>query len=479
MTHEARNNKTPATTMKPLIAIVGRPNVGKSTFFNRLTSSRDALVADRPGITRDRQYGITQHASRSFLIIDTGGIGEEDHDSQDVANLMAEQSMLAAREASVLVWIVDGRDGLTPVDEILYAEFRKLNKPIFLAVNKIEGYEPEGIMSDFYRLGTDSIWPVSSKRGDGVGKLLDAIVAEIQDTPVEDAKVLKGLTVSVLGRPNVGKSTLLNRMIGEKRLLTFDHPGTTRDSIKIPFAKNGENYVLIDTAGVRRKSKVHDMIEKFSILKSFAAIDAANIIILVLDANEGVTEQDTTLSGMIKDSGKSLIIAVNKWDGMEAADKERVKALLSRKFNFVDYAQYHFISALHGTGVGNLFKTINKIKTSLNINVSTSDMTRILEDAVAKHPPHMVQGRRIKLRYAHLGSTNPIRIIIHGNQTNKVSDAYKRYLASVYRKRLKLIGTNVLIDFKHGDNPFKGKKNILTQRQIAKRKRLMAYVKKH
>ncbi len=464
--------------MKPVIAIVGRPNVGKSTFFNRLTSSRDALVADRPGVTRDRQYGVMHYEDRSFLVIDTGGIGEEDHDSQDVANLMTEQSMLAASEAAVLIWIVDGRTGLTHVEEVLAAEFRKLDKPIFLAVNKIEGYDPELTKAEFYRLGVDSIWPISSKRGDGVPSLIDAVTKKIPATNEEEVEELEGLAISVLGRPNVGKSTLINRMLGEERVLTFDHPGTTRDSIKIPFEKDGKDYILIDTAGVRRKSKVHDMVEKFSILKSFDAINAARIIILVLDASEGVTEQDTTLLGMIEDSGKSLIIAVNKWDGMETSDKERVKALLSRKFSFVDYAQYHFISALHGTGVGNLFKTINKIEKSLDINVSTSDMTDILEDAVAKHPPHMVQSRRIKLRYAHIGGTDPIRVIIHGNQTDKVPDAYKRYLASVFRKRLKLVGTNVLVDFKQGDNPYKDKKNILTARQVTKRKRLMKFVKK-
>lgn len=464
--------------MKPAIAIVGRPNVGKSTFFNRLTGSRDALVADRPGVTRDRQYGVTHHEDRTFLIIDTGGIGEDDHDSQDVADLMTEQSMLAASEASVLIWIVDGRVGLTNVDEILAAEFRKLDKPIYLAVNKTEGYETELVLSDFYKLGTDSVWPISAKRGDGIDKLLDTISEKIPDTIEEEPEELEGLAVSVLGRPNVGKSTLVNRMIGEDRVLTFDHPGTTRDSIKIPFEKNGKEYILIDTAGVRRKSKVHDMVEKFSILKSFEAIDAANIIILVIDASEGVTDQDTTLLGMIEDSGKSLIIVINKWDGMESSDKERVKALLSHKFSFIDYAQYHFTSALHGTGVGNIFKTINKIEKSLNIDVSTSDMTDILEDAVAKHPPHMVKGRRIKLRYAHLGGTDPIRVIVHGNQTDKVPDAYKRYLAGVFRKRLKLVGTNVLVDFKHGDNPYKDKKNVLTQRQVNKRKRLMKFVKK-
>jgi GTPase len=464
--------------MKPVIAIVGRPNVGKSTFFNRLTSSRDALVADRPGLTRDRQYGVSHHDSRTFLIIDTGGLGEEDHDSKDVAELMTEQSMLAASEASVLIWIVDGRAGLSNVDETLAEEFRKLNKPVFLAVNKIEGHEPSLAVSEFYSLGIDSVWPISAKRGDGIANLLDGVAEKIPDTIEHHTDEAEGLTISVLGRPNVGKSTLVNRMIGEDRVLTFDQPGTTRDSIKVPFQKNGKDYVLIDTAGVRRKSKVHDVVEKFSVLKSFNAIEAAKIIILVVDASESITEQDSTLLGMIEDSGKSVIIAVNKWDGMEASEKERIKSQLSRRFIFVDYAKYHYISALHGTGVGNLFKSINQINKSLDINVSTSDMTDILEDAVSRNPPQMVQGRRIKLRYAHLGGTDPIRIIIHGNQTERVPDSYTRYLAKVFRKRLNLVGTPVLIDFKRGDNPFKGKKNVLTQRQINKRKRLMKHVKK-
>ncbi|MGB1800792.1 MAG: ribosome biogenesis GTPase Der [Gammaproteobacteria bacterium] len=464
--------------MKPVIAIVGRPNVGKSTFFNRLTSSRDALVADRPGVTRDRQYGYCRHDGRTFLIIDTGGIGEEDHDSADFAELMTEQSMLAASEASVLVWIVDGRTGLTNVDETLIREFRRLNKPIFLAINKLEGQDATMAISEFASLGMDSIWPISAKRGDGVSKLLDEVSETIPETDEEVEEEIEGLTISVLGRPNVGKSTLVNRMIGEERVLAFDHPGTTRDSIKVPFQKKDKDYVLIDTAGVRRKSKVHDVIEKFSILKSFEAIEAATIIILVIDATEGITEQDSTLLGMIEDSGKSVIIAVNKLDGMDASDKERVKAQIERKFAFMDYAIYHNISALHGTGVGDIFKSVNKIEKSLQINVSSSDITEILEYAVNKNPPQLVQGRRIKLRYAHIGQTNPIRVIVHGNQVDKVPDAYRRYLQKIFRQQLKLVGTAVLIEFKGGDNPFKGKKNKLTDRQVAKRRRLMKFVKK-
>ena len=464
--------------MKPVIAIVGRPNVGKSTLFNRLTSSRDALVADRPGVTRDRQYGYCHHDNRTFLIIDTGGIGEEDHDSADVAELMTEQSMLAASEASVLVWIVDGRTGLTNVDETLIIEFRKLNKPIFLTINKLEGHDATMAISEFASLGLEFILPISAKRGDGVNNLLDEISDSIPESDEEIEDDVEGLTISVLGRPNVGKSTLVNRMIGEERVLAFDHPGTTRDSIKVPFQKNNKDYVLIDTAGVRRKSKVHDLIEKFSILKSFEAIEAATIIILVIDATEGITEQDSTLLGMIEDSGKSCIITVNKVDGMEFSAKERIKAQIERKFAFIDYAIYHDISALHGTGVGHIFKSINKIEKSLRLDVSTSDMTEILEYAVNKNPPQLVQGRRIKLRYAHIGQTNPVRVIIHGNQIDKVPNAYKRYLQKIFRQQLKLVGTNVLIEFKGGDNPYKDKKNKLTDRQIAKRRRLMKFVKK-
>ncbi len=463
--------------MKPAIAIVGRPNVGKSTLFNRLTTSRDALVADRAGVTRDRQYGVLQHDDRSFFVIDTGGIGQADHDSQEVAGLMLEQSMLAAQEAVALIWVVDGRTGLTAVDESLAVDLRKLDKPIFVAVNKTEGYETLQLISDFYQFGMAHVFPISSKRGDGVDTLLAAVVATIK--PVDDEEeTVTGTVIGLLGRPNAGKSTLVNRLLGSTRMLTFDRPGTTRDSIKVPLKRHGKDYTLIDTAGVRRKSRVHDTIEKFSILKSLAVIDAAQIIILVLDATEGATEQDATLLGMVADSGKSVIIAMNKWDGMTQVDKKRVKALLAHKFSFIDYAEYHFISALHGTGVGDLLKTVNKIERSLALTVSTADITNLLAQAIAAHPPSMIQGRRVKLRYAHLGGTDPIRIIVHGNQIDKLPSAYKRYLANAYRKALKLVATTVLLDFKQGQNPFKDKKNTLTARQVSKRKRLIKHVKR-
>ena len=464
--------------MKPIVAIVGRPNVGKSTFFNNLTSSRDALVVDRPGITRDRQYGVAHHNSNSFLIIDTGGIGEINHESKDIADLMTEQSMFAANESSVLVWIVDGRIGLTNVDEILAKNLRKLNKPIFLAINKLEGNLSSIELNDFYSLGLDSIWPISAKRGDGISKLLDALVGQLS-CESENKLEEENLIISILGKPNVGKSTLINKIIGEKRVLTFDQPGTTRDSIKVPTKKNGKNYTLIDTAGVRRKSRVNDTVEKFSILKSFDAIESAKIVILVIDAIEGVTEQDSTLLGMIQDSGKSIIVAINKWDGLEKIEKDRIKSQLSRKFSFIDYVEYHYISALNGTGINSLFKKIDAIVNSLNINFSTSRLTEILQKIISKHPPKIINGRRIKLRYMHLGDTCPIRFIIHGNQTKNVPDSYKRYLSKAITKELKLVGTPVLIEFKQSENPYKGKRNILTKRQINKRARLIKYSKKN
>ena len=463
--------------MRSVIAIVGRPNVGKSTLFNRLTATREALVADRPGLTRDRQYGVCRHEGRCLLVIDTGGIGPEDHDSEAVAELMLAQAMRAVREAALLIWLVDARAGLTSADQALAALLRKPGKPILLAVNKAEGYPPQLAVAEFHSLGLAAVLPVSARHGDGIDSLLAAARDRLPSDVDPVAENTAALTIAVLGRPNVGKSTLINRMAGEERLLTFAQPGTTRDSIRVPLQKNGKDYVLIDTAGVRRKSRIRDLIEKFSVIKSFDAIQAANIIILVIDAQEGPTEQDSALLGMIKDSGKSVVVAVNKWDGLQADEKKRIKARLSYRFGFIDYAQYHYISALHGTGVGSLFKTIERIERSLAPELSSADLTRILEDAVLRHPPQMIRGRRIKLRYAHLGGLNPIRIIIHGNQTGSVPEHYKRYLAGVFRGALKLAGTGLWIEFKHKDNPFKGKKNTLSRARLNRRGRLLKHLK--
>ncbi len=465
------------TIIKPVIAIIGRPNVGKSTLFNRLTKSRDALVIDRPGVTRDRQYGIAHYGGRRFLVIDTGGIGDEGKQGQ-LAALMRKQTMLAVDEADVLVWLVDGRTGLTSVDSTLADTLRKLDKPVFITVNKVEGYFPEVATGDFFSLGMEPILPISAQRGDGIGALLQGISDLVPDDTPYDGKDSEEIVISVLGRPNVGKSTLVNRMVGEERVLTFFEPGTTRDCIRTPLIKNGKHYILIDTAGVRRKSRIQDRLEKFSVVKSFEAIQMAKIVMLVIDGNEGVTEQDTRLLGMIADSGKPLIIAINKWDCVDANAGKKVKAQLARRLRFIDYARHHYISALCGSGVDGLFNNIEAIEKCRKTTFSTSDMTAILQEACATHPPQMVRGRRIKFRYAHLGGTDPLRIIIHGNQTTQVSDDYKRYLAGVFRKKLKLVGTTVLIECRQGDNPYKNRKNPSMPRQINKRKRLIQHIKK-
>jgi len=464
--------------MKSVIAIVGRPNVGKSTLFNSLTKSRNALVADRPGVTRDRQYGFGNYKGHEFILIDTGGLGRNDKDSENIANLISDQSLRAIEETDVLIWLVDGRDGLTAEDEHLAKVLRPMCEHIFLTANKTEGLNTDIVLSDLYRLGFDNLYAISAKRGNGVSHLMDEVIQHLPAESEDKIQVEHGLRITILGRPNVGKSTLTNRILGEERVLTFNQPGTTRDSIAIPFERNGKPYTLIDTAGIRRRSKITDTIEKFSIVKSLQSIDSTQIVVLVLDAQEAITDQDATLLGLIADSGKALIIAVNKWDGLEESHKAKIKAQLDRKFRFLDYACIHFISALHGSGVGKLFVSVNKISKSLSIEPTPSRVTTILQQAIEAHPPPMVRGRRIKLRYAHLGGHDPIRIIVHGNQTERVPESFRRYLANQMRKQLKLVGTPVLIEFKQGVNPYKNRRNILTNRQTEKRKRLMRHVKK-
>jgi GTP-binding protein len=464
--------------MKSVIAIVGRPNVGKSTLFNFLTRSRNALVADRPGVTRDRQYGFGNYQGREFILVDTGGLGRNDKDSENISNLISDQSLRAIEEADVLIWLVDGREGLTAEDEHLAKILRPMCDHIFLSANKTEGLNTDIVLSDFHRYGFNEPSAISAKRGDGISHLMDEVIQQLPIESNDEGLSENGLRITVLGRPNVGKSTLTNRILGEERMLTFDQPGTTRDSIAIPFERDGIPFTLIDTAGIRRRSKINDAIEKFSVVKSLQAIDSTQIVVLVLDAHEAVTEQDASLLGLIVDSGKALIIAVNKWDGLDVSERARIKAQLDRKLGFIDYACVHFISALHGSGVGKLFVSINKISKSISIDPAASKITGILQEATQAHSPPLVHGRRIKLRYAHIGGHDPIRIIVHGNQTDHVPESYRRYLANQMRKQLKLVGAPVLIEFKQGQNPYKDKKNILTNRQIEKRRRLMRHVKK-
>lgn len=460
------------------IAIVGRPNVGKSTLFNHLTRTRNALVSDQPGMTRDRHYGFFEYSDRSFVLIDTGGLFDINETNRPLADLISSQAFRAIEEADVIFWMVDGRAGLMTLDETLAPRLRQCNKNVYLLVNKSEGLDPHMVTAEFHSLGIATPIPISAQRGSGISTLMDIVINEFPADDSEPEDLSEGLRITLVGRPNVGKSTLTNKLAGEDRMLTFELPGTTRDSISIPFQRQGRNYVLIDTAGVRRRSRVSDKIEKFSILKTLEAMDKAQVIVMVIDAREGLTEQDLTLLGMTVESGKSLIIAVNKWDGLDNDLRQSVKMQLDRRLAFAEYGCIHFISALHGTGVGKLFQTFEKIRRSQAIEIKPSRLTEILQEAVTAHQPPLIRGRRIKLRYAHLGGHNPIRIIVHGNQTQHVPPSYQRFLSSTFRERLKLVGTPVLIEFRSGENPYQDRKNPLTRSQAAKRRRLMRHVKR-
>ena len=464
--------------MTAVIAVVGRPNVGKSTLFNRLTRTRNALVADRPGVTRDRQYGLAKFEDRPYMLIDTGGLGDSEGVGDSFYDFVSQQSLHAIQEANAVIWLVDGRSGLTATDELLAEQLRPLCPDLHLVVNKMDGLDPHVITADFHTLGFGEPTAISAERGDGINALMERILGAISEEEDSEEEIADGLRISIIGRPNVGKSTLVNRMLGEERMLTFDEPGTTRDSVAIPFKRRDKDYVLIDTAGVRRRARVKDAVEKFSIVKSLQAIEKAEVVIMVIDGQEAVTEQDLSLLGLTAESGKSLIIAINKWDGLDDYQKTQIKNQIDRKLAFVDYAHVHFISALHGTGVGKLFDAIEKIRKSQNKEFKSSKVTELLENAVTAHPPPLVHGRRIKLRYAHIGGHNPLRIIVHGNQTEHVPTSYRRYLSNTLRKNLKLTGTPVLIEFKYSDsNPYKDKKNVLTKRQVEKKRRLMKHVK--
>lgn len=461
--------------MKPVVALVGRPNVGKSTLFNCLTRSRDALVADQPGLTRDRKYGEGRVGDYPYLVVDTGGLSGE---KEGIDELMAGQVWLAVEEADVVLFMVDARDGLVAGDLEIAKRLRAIDKPVHLVVNKIDGAELSIVISDFYQLGLGNPLGITASQRGGVRDLMEEVLPEPPESDVEEDEEDHGIKIAIVGKPNVGKSTLINRILGEERVLAFDMPGTTRDSIFVPFERRGQKYTFIDTAGVRRRKKVHDKLEKFSVIKAMQAIERANVVVLVIDAHEGISDQDAHLLGFVLDEGRALVIAVNKWDGLESSERERVKYELERKLQFVDFAKLFFISALHGTGVGDLFKPIQKAYVSATRQFSTPELTRILEKAVDNHQPPLVRGRRIKLRYAHQGGRNPPMIVIHGNQTKDVPDAYQRYLQNTFRKVLKLEGTPVRIDFRTGVNPFEGRKNKLSKRQIDKRQRLKKFVKR-
>jgi GTP-binding protein len=434
------------------------------------------LVADQPGLTRDRKYGTAKFNDRSFIVVDTGGLGD---DPEGLDELMVSQVGQAIGEADHVIFLLDVRDGLTASDEIIAANLRKTGKSVSLCINKAEGMDPDLIATDFYSLGLGHPLAISAAHGEGIHALLENILGTFPaPEPDEQIEADKGVKVGVIGRPNVGKSTLVNRLLGEERVIAFDQPGTTRDSISISFEHDGKPYTLIDTAGIRRRARVSEIVEKFSVIKAMQAMQQANVVLLVIDAREGITDQDASLAGHVVESGSAVVMVLNKWDGLDSSKKEKVKQEIARKLVFLDYVEQHFISALHGSGVGHLMEAVDQAHRASLSDLKTSDLTRVLEQAVLEHAPPMVRGRRIKLRYAHQGGRNPPVIVIHGTQSNALPMSYRRYLINRFRKVFHLYGTPIRIELRSPDNPFKGRRNKLTTRQQQKRKRLMKHVKR-
>ncbi len=438
-------------SMKPVVALIGRPNVGKSTIFNQLTRSRQALVADMSGLTRDRQYGDATYMDKKFIVVDTGGIGEADDGHGNIDDYMSTQSHTAIHEADIIVFVVDARAGMIGADAEIAKQLRSLGKPIYLVANKIDGVH-EAAIGEFFALGLGEPYPMAASHGKGVHNLLDDLTEKMPEQKEEPAP--EGLKLAVIGRPNVGKSTLVNRLLGEDRVVVFDMPGTTRDSIYIPYERDGRSYVLIDTAGVRRRGRIGEKVEKFSVIKTLQAIKDANVVIVVIDAKEGIVDQDLHMIGFAINAGRSVVIAINKWDGLSQEQKDLVKKEMDRRFTFIPYVKTHLISALYGNGVGNMYPSIHKAYDSAMLKVSTNRLTQILSDAVTAHQPPMVGGRRIKLRYAHMGGHNPPVIVVHGNQTSAMPKSYKRYLEGQFRQVFKLEGTPLRVEFKQNKNPF-------------------------
>ncbi len=460
--------------MIPVIALIGRPNVGKSTLFNILTNTRDAIVANEPGLTRDRQYGIGRRGEKKFIVVDTGGLSGV---KQNLDELMARQTLLALEEADQVLFMVDAQDGLTSGDETIADLVRKSGKPTSVIINKVDGIDPVQAQADFYALGFAQVHLISSAHRKGINPMLNAVMDEYPQEQPDSVKI-EGPTVAVIGRPNVGKSTLINRLAGEERVVTYDQPGTTRDTISVPFERRGKHYTLIDTAGVRKRGKVQEVIEKFSAIKALEAIENANVVILVIDARDGLTDQDLTLLGFAIKSGRALVIAVNKWDGLEPEQRDYNKKTLLRRLSFASFAAQHYISALHGTGVGEMMVSIDQAYASAFRDINTRYLTDLLEEAVFKHNPPLHNGRRIKLRYAHQGGRNPPVIIIHGSRTEHLPAAYERYLMSFFITKLKLKGTPVRIELKSGVNPYAQHKSNKSNRPQKNKKRLIKHAKK-
>jgi GTP-binding protein len=463
--------------MLPVVALVGRPNVGKSTLFNVLTRSRDALVHDLPGLTRDRHYGVCRMAAREFVVVDTGGLTG---DKQGIGALTARQVQLALDEADRVVFVVDARDGVLPADRNILDALRRSGKPLVLAVNKTDGLDEATALAEFSRFGLAASLPLAASHGRGVAELVETLVAGLPQ-PDADADVRAtddAIRVAIVGRPNVGKSTLVNRLLGEERVVVSDVAGTTRDAIRVALVRDGKRYTLIDTAGVRRRARVEEAVEKFSVIKTLQAIAAAHVVVVMLDANEGVSEQDATVIGHVLEEGRALILAVNKWDGLSAYAREQCRSSLSRKLDFVAYARMVTISALHGTGMAELMQAIDRAHACATREFGTAELTRALEAAYQAHQPPLVRGHAPRLRFAHPGGSNPPTIVIHGTRTKAIAMSYRRYLENFFRKRFKLEGTPIRIEFRENENPFAGQKNELTERQVKKRKRLVRNAKK-
>ena len=444
--------------MKPVMALVGRPNVGKSTLFNRLTKSRDAIVADFAGLTRDRHYGNAKHGKHEFIVIDTGGF--EPTAESGIYMEMAKQTRQAVAEADVVIFVVDARGGLTAQDHDIAKYLRKLGKPTVLCANKAEGMTEGVQVSEFYELGLGEVHPVSAAHGQGIRSLVETAFEPLHlpDEDEEEADAQPGvIKLAVAGRPNVGKSTLINTWLGEERLVAFDLPGTTRDAISIPFERGGQKFELIDTAGLRRKGKVFEAIEKFSVVKTLQAIESANVVLLLLDATQGITDQDAHIAGYILESGRAVVLAVNKWDAVDAYQREQLQRQIETRLAFLKFAPLHFISAIKRQGLGPVWTAIAAAHRSAMIKMPTPVLTRLLLEAVQFQSPQRAGMFRPKLRYAHQGGMNPPVIVVHGNSLEHVTDAYKRFLEGRFRQEFKLVGTPLRIEMKTASNPYAGK----------------------
>jgi GTPase len=457
--------------MKPTIVLVGRPNVGKSTLFNRLTKSRAALVADLPGLTRDRHYGQGRVGDKPFIAVDTGGL--EPVAKEGIYHEMAKQTLQAIAEADVIIFLVDVRQGVTPHDRLIATELRKAGRPVWLVVNKAEGMRAAVVTAEFHELALGDPLAISAAHGENVNELMELVLEDFA-AEAEDAEVTGHPKIAIVGRPNAGKSTLVNSLLGEERVIAFDQPGTTRDSIYIEFERGGKPYTLIDTAGIRKRGKVFEAVEKFSVIKTLQAVEDANIVVLVLDASTEISEQDAHIAGFILEAGRALVVAVNKWDGLEVSRRDTVKNDISRKLDFLSFANFHYISALKGMGIPEMFKSVDSAYAAAMVRLPTPKLTRVLMDAVQQHQPPKAGPFRPKLRYAHQGGHNPPLVVVHGTAVNHIADTYRRYLEHKFRDVFELRGTPLRVQFNQGANPFAGRKPApLTEKEenTARRKR--------